>query len=265
MADDASASAGNSPRSEPGGLTPAGPQFIVPDWPAPPKVRALATTRQSGHGVGAYASFNLATHVGDDAAIVAANRDLLGEYLPVAPRWLTQVHGTRCVDAETAADGAEADASFVRSPGRACAVLTADCLPVLLCNADGTVAAAAHAGWRGLAAGILESTVAAMRVPGGALVAWLGPAIGPAAFEVGDEVRTNFLRQDAGAIGAFVSHGDGKWLCDLYALARRRLARLGVQHISGGGYCTHADAARFFSYRRDGRTGRMATLIWLEP
>ncbi len=240
-------------------------RFIIPDWPAPPNVRALTTTRRGGHGAGVYESFNLATHVGDDAAIVAANRSLLGEQVPTEPRWLTQVHGTRCVDAETAADGAEADASFARSSRRACAVLTADCLPVLLCDAGGTVVAAAHAGWRGLAAGVLETTVAAMRMPGSALLAWLGPAIGPAAFEVGDEVRADFLRDDAGAISAFVAHGDGKWLCDLYALARLRLARLGIERVSGGGFCTVADRGRFFSYRRDGNTGRMATLIWLEP
>ena len=240
-------------------------KFIVPDWPAPPHVRALTTTRRGGHGGGAYASFNLATHVGDDAAIVAANRRLLDEHVAAPPRWLNQVHGVHCVDAETAVDGAEADASFVRSPKRACAVLTADCLPLLLCDAGGTVVAAAHAGWRGLAAGVIEATVAAMRVPGDRLLAWLGPAIGPAAFEVGDEVRAEFLRDDAQAAAAFVAHGDGKWLCDLYALARLRLARLGVAQVAGGGFCTHAERERFFSYRRDGATGRMATLIWLEP
>lgn len=239
--------------------------FIVPDWPAPPNVRALTTTRHGGHGAGAYASFNLATHVGDAAAVVAANRKLLDEHVPAPPRWLTQVHGTRCVDVETAADGAEADASFARSSRRSCAVLTADCLPVLLCDAGGTVVAAAHAGWRGLAAGVLEATVASMRVPGPSLLAWLGPAIGPAAFEVGAEVRAQFVSDDARADGAFLPHGEGKWLCDLYALARLRLARLGIERIGGGGFCTASDRDRFFSYRRDGSTGRMATLIWLEP
>ena len=239
--------------------------FIVPDWPAPPNVRALTTTRHGGHGAGPYASFNLATHVGDAAAVVAANRKLLDEHVPAPPRWLTQVHGTRCVDAETAAEGIEADASCARSPRRACAVLTADCLPVLLCDAGGSVVAAAHAGWRGLAAGVIESTVAAMHAPAASLLAWLGPAIGPAAFEVGDEVRTEFVGDDARAAGAFVPHGEDKWLCDLYALARLRLARLGIERVSGGGLCTIAEPERFFSYRRDGHTGRMATLVWLEP
>lgn len=239
--------------------------YLVPDWPAPANVRALSTTRRGGHGAGPYASFNLATHVGDNAAIVAANRRLLDERLPVAPRWLTQVHGTRCVDAETAVDGAEADASVVRTATRACAVLTADCLPLLLCDAAGTVVAAAHAGWRGLAAGVIESTLAAMRMPGAQLLAWLGPAIGPAAFEVGEEVRAQFVAEDAGAAEAFVAQGGGKWRCDLYALARLRLARLGVTQVWGGDRCTFSERELFFSYRRDGVTGRMATLVWLEP
>lgn len=239
--------------------------LILPDWPAPPNVRALTTTRRGGHGAGPYASFNLATHVGDAASIVAANRKLLDEHVSAPPRWLTQVHGTRCVDVETAADGAEADASFARSSRRACAVLTADCLPVLFCDAGGSVVAAAHAGWRGLAAGILESTVAAMRAPATSLLAWLGPAIGPTAFEIGDEVRALFVSDDARAADAFVPHGEGKWLCDLYALARLRLSRLGIARIHGGGFCTVTERERFFSYRRDGDTGRMATLIWLEP
>lgn len=239
--------------------------YLVPDWPAPANVRALATTRRGGHGAGPYASFNLATHVGDSAAIVAANRRLLDERLPCAPRWLTQVHGTRCVDAEAAVDGVEADASVTRSAKCACVVLTADCLPLLLCDAAGSVVAAAHAGWRGLAAGVIESTVAAMRVPGSQLLAWLGPAIGPAAFEVGEEVRAQFVAGDAGTAAAFVAQGGGKWRCDLYALARLRLARQGVTRISGGDRCTFSERERFFSYRRDGVTGRMATLVWLDP
>jgi len=234
---------------------------IVPDWPAPPRVRALSTTRAGGSGSGPYASFNLAAHVGDDPAVVAANRRLLDP--GIAPLWLQQVHGTRCVDVAASADGVEADASWSRSSALACAVLTADCLPVLLCDDAGTVVAAAHAGWRGLAAGVIEATVAAMAVPGARLMAWLGPAIGPTAFEVGDEVRAAFLRQDAAAATAFVPHGAGKWLCDLYALAARRLARLGVERVYGGGYCTFSEPERFFSYRRDGATGRMATLVWL--
>lgn len=238
--------------------------LIVPDWPAPPGVRALSTTRRGGYGGGSYASFNLAHHVGDDPVVVAANRQLLRNRLPVSPCWLKQVHGIGCVDVDAAWPGIEADASVSHAPVQACTVLTADCLPILLCDQAGTVVAAAHAGWRGLAAGVIEATVAAMRLPGERLMAWLGPAIGPAAFEVGDEVRTAFLRDDAGAAAAFVPHGAGKWLCDLYALARRRLARLGVGRVHGGGFCTYTEGERFFSYRRDGVTGRMASLVWLE-
>jgi YfiH family protein len=243
---------------------PAGRHFIVPDWPAPPNVRALCTTRVGGYGAGAYENFNLATHVGDDVVTVAANRQVLRNHLPVSPCWLTQVHGTRCVEVDAAWPGVEADAGFTRGTVQACAVLTADCLPVLLCDEAGSVVAAAHAGWRGLAAGVIEATVAAMRADATRLMAWLGPAIGPQAFEVGEEVRAIFVAEDAGAAPAFVRRDNGKWLCDLYALARRRLARLGVQHILGGDLCTVADRSRFFSYRRDGTTGRMASLIWLE-
>jgi len=239
------------------------PEFIVPDWPAPPNVGALSTTRQGGCGSGPYDSFNLATHVGDSADVVAANRHSLRAHVPGAPLWLCQVHGTRCVDLATADAGVAADAGLARAAGYACAVLTADCLPVLLCDDQGSVVAAAHAGWRGLEAGVIETTVAAMGVPAARIMAWLGPAIGPAAFEVGDEVRTAFLRADDGAAQAFVAHGADKWLCDLYALARLRLARLGVERVSGGGFCTHGERERFFSYRRDGDTGRMASLVWL--
>lgn len=236
--------------------------FIVPDWPAPPQVRALSTTRQGGAGSGPYASFNLGDHVGDAADVVAANRRQLAQSAPEA-LWLKQVHGINCVDAASAGQGATADAAFSRGTSRACAVLTADCLPLLLCDTAGTVVAAAHAGWRGLAAGVIETTVAAMQIPGPQLLAWLGPAIGPAAFEVGDDVRTAFVRDDPAAATAFVRHGTGKWLCDLYALVRQRLVRLGVTHIYGGGFCTYRESDRFFSYRRDGATGRMATLVWL--
>lgn len=239
-------------------------EFIVPDWPAPPSVRALTTTRRGGYGAGPYAGFNLAAHVGDDPLAVAANRQRLRHRLPAAPSWLRQVHGIRCVDAARAAHNAEADASFSRSPAAACAVMTADCLPVLFCDAAGTVVAAAHAGWRGLAAGVLEATVAAMAVPAPDLMAWLGPAIGPEAFEVGGEVRAVFLADDGAAAAAFRPSGD-KWLGDLYALARLRLARLGLTRVFGGGLCTYGDRERFFSYRRDGATGRMATLVWLAP
>lgn len=239
--------------------------LIVPDWPAPRRVRALSTTRHGGCSGGSYASFNLGDHVGDDADHVSANRRLLGRHVAAAPCWLRQVHGVRCVDADASESGVEADASFSRSGYRACAVLTADCLPLLFCDAAGSVVAAAHAGWRGLAAGVIEATIAAMRVPGAELMAWLGPAIGPRAFEVGEEVRQAFVADDAQAANAFVPHREGKWLCDLHALARARLAKLGVERIYGDSSCTFGDRERFFSYRRDGITGRMASVIWLAP
>ncbi|HEX8986347.1 MAG TPA: peptidoglycan editing factor PgeF [Rhodocyclaceae bacterium] len=240
------------------------PDFIVPDWPAPPNVRAVSTTRRGGRSTGPYESFNLGGHVGDDPVAVAANRELLKLQLPLQPCWLNQVHGTRCIDADTADDGAEADASVSRRGRRACAILTADCMPILLCDDAGSVVAAAHAGWRGLAAGVVEAAVASMNVPPGRIFAWLGPAIGPRAFEVGDEVRAAFVGGDAGAIEAFAPHGAGKWLCDLHALARRRLMTLGVVSIHADSSCTFTDRDRFFSYRRDGATGRMASAIWLQ-
>ncbi len=238
--------------------------MIGPQWDAPANVRALCTTRSGGASSGPWASFNLGDHVGDDPDAVAANRAVLCQRLPAEPAWLKQVHGTRCVDAATVAAGSVADAAFTRTPGVVCAVLTADCLPLLLCDAAGTVVAVAHAGWRGLAAGVIEATVAAMDRPGVELCAWLGPAIGPAAFEVGDEVRTAFVAHDDQATTAFARNDAGKWQCDLYLLARQRLAALGVCRVTGADFCTASDAARFYSYRRDGVTGRMASCIWLE-
>lgn len=234
--------------------------MIHPEWPAPARVRAFMTTRHGGVSEGAWASLNLGDHVGDDPRHVAANRARLATHLPALPHWLRQVHGVRVIAAGGTA--AEADAAFTTCPGRVCAVLTADCLPVLLCDRAGSVVAAAHAGWRGLADGVLEATVAAMAVAPGEIFAWLGAAIGPAAFEVGDEVRQAFVARHAVAQGAFVRAGD-KWRADLYALARVRLAAAGVAEVYGGGLCTHSDAENFFSYRRDGVTGRMASLIWL--
>ncbi|MEW6293458.1 MAG: peptidoglycan editing factor PgeF [Pseudomonadota bacterium] len=239
-------------------------ELIVPDWPAPANVRALVTTRHGGVSAGSYASFNLGDHVGDDPAAIAENRRLLRARLPAEPIWLKQVHGTCCVDAAKAASGAEADAAFTRSPGVVCAVLTADCLPILLCDDRGTVVAAAHAGWRGLAAGVIESTVAAMEVPGERLLAWLGPAIGPRHFEVGGEVRDVLIARDPEAANAFVARPAGKWFCDIYRLAAQRLASLGVCRLASADFCTVRDTGRFFSYRRDGATGRMASLIWLD-
>lgn len=240
------------------------PEFILPDWPAPAAVRALQTTRCGGGSRPPYDGFNLGDHVGDAAAAVAANRALLRDFVPAEPVWLRQIHGTAVVDAAAVAAGAEADAAVARQAGVVCAVMTADCLPVLLCDRQGTVVAAAHAGWRGLCAGVLERTVAAMGVPGRQLMAWLGPAIGPQAFEVGDDVRDAFLAVDQAAGSAFVSHRPGKWLADIYQLARQRLTAAGVGEVRGGMDCTHADGRHYFSYRRDGATGRMATLIWLD-
>ena len=239
------------------------PDWIVPDWPAPARVRALATTRSGGVSAPPYDGFNLATHVGDDPAAVIENRRRLRSALPAEPLWLTQVHGTRVVSAEAAESGSEADACVARAPGRVCAVQSADCLPVLFADLAGTVVAAAHAGWRGLAAGVLERTAAAMAVAPKDLIAWLGPAIGPAAFEVGAEVRGIFCAADPAAAGAFAANERGRWQCDLAALARLRLAQAGVTRVFGGGWCTYSDPLRFYSYRRDGVTGRMASLIWL--
>ncbi len=238
--------------------------FLIPDWPAPPGVRALSTTRRGGVSLAPWDGFNLGDHVDDDALAVAENRTRLRDGLPAEPLWLTQVHGTGCVDAVVAVRGTEADASFSRRRGVVCAVLTADCLPVLLCDERATVIAIAHAGWRGLAAGVVEATVAAMQEPGERLMAWLGPAIGAQAFEVGGEVRERFVDHDPRAASAFAAEHNGKWRCDIYRLARQRLHGLGIGRVSGGQYCTWTDAESFFSYRRDGLTGRMASLIWLE-
>ncbi len=238
--------------------------WFVPDWPVPPGVRAVSTTREGGVSPPPFAGFNLADHVGDAPEAVARNRAALltGVPLPQAPRWLRQVHGTTVVDLDRCPQTQpEGDAALTRIPGRVCAVLTADCLPVLLCDAEASVVAAVHAGWRGLAAGVLETTVAAMGRAGVTLSAWLGPAIGPEAFVVGGEVRRAFVTGDPGAERCFHPHGD-RWRADLFALARRRLEALGVT-VYGGGRCTWSDG-RFFSYRRDGVTGRMASLIWLE-
>jgi len=236
--------------------------FIIPDWSAPANVRALVTTRAGGFSQAPWGSFNLGDHVGDDPATVAANRRQLRQHLPAAPVWLKQVHGMTCLDAQHA-DHQEADATFTRSADVVCAVLTADCLPLLLCDAAGSVVAAVHAGWRGLAAGVIESTVRTMGVPGEQLLAWLGPAIGPLHFEVGAEVRETFATQHPQAAQAFTRHAQGKWRCDIYLLARQRLAALGIYRIASADFCTVRETERFYSYRRDGVTGRMASLIWL--
>lgn len=237
--------------------------WIAPDWPAPRNVRALVTTRQGGVSRGPYASMNLASHVGDDPAAVARNRALLRRELPAEPCWLDQVHGVQVVEAETLRGTPRADASIARTPGRVLAVMTADCLPVLLCDRAGAVIGIAHAGWRGLVGGVIEATIAEMNVAPSQLIAWLGPAIGPADFAVGAEVREAALAAHGEAERAFVARGPGKWLADIYDLARLRLARAGVGGVFGGGRCTVRDARRFFSFRRDRETGRMASLLWI--
>ena len=238
---------------------------ILPDWPAPANVGALVTTRGGGRSRGVFESLNLGDHVGDEAGAVAANRELVYQTIGVRPVWLNQVHGTRVVDVAVV-DGLvpEADAAVVRQPGIACTVMTADCLPGLFCDEAGTVVAAAHAGWRGLLSGVLEATVVSMKIPAENLMAWLGPAIGPAAFEVGDEVRDAFINVSTEAEIAFRPAVQGKWWLDIYQLARQRLTGQGVTQVYGGGLCTVSDSERFFSYRRDGRTGRMAALVWLK-
>ena len=242
---------------------------LVPDWPAPKNVHALQTTRNGGVSAAPYASLNLGDHVGDKPLAVERNRMLLEPLLPSEPVWLKQVHGTAVVDAGHAACWPEGDACVSSHPGAVCVVMTADCLPVLLCNEQGSVVGAVHAGWRGLCDGIIESTVCAMNVPPGTLMAWFGPAIGPPAFEVGGEVREAFIARQREAAAAFVpgtagvASTSGKWLADIYQLARLRLNALGITRIYGGGLCTHSDSVRFFSYRRDGVTGRMGTFIWL--
>ncbi|MDO9224836.1 MAG: peptidoglycan editing factor PgeF [Pseudomonadota bacterium] len=265
------------------------PDWITPDWPAPDNVRAFMTTRAGGVSRPPFDSFNLAAHVDDDPAAVAENRRLLRQWLPAEPLWLNQVHGTEvagqavgCGEERTASCESMrfassphpttpplADAAVAFQPGEVRAVLTADCLPVLFCDTAGTVVAAAHAGWRGLAGGVLEATVAAMNTPPERILAWLGAAIGPTTFEVGDEVREAFISRHPLAGIAFrpalpgtLDEAPRKWLADIYVLARIHLATIGVTAVYGGGLCTHSDP-RFFSYRREPRTGRMASVIWM--
>ena len=239
-------------------------EVIQADWPAPPNVRAITTTRNGGFSQGSWSSLNLGTNCGDNPQHVENNRRSLLRLLPSEPRWLNQVHGTNAVGWDKANDpGIKADAIVASQTGQVCAVLTADCLPVLFCNQAGTHIAAAHAGWRGLAAGVLQATVLAMGCKPADLLAWLGPAIGPQAFEVGKDVYDAFVNQNPENISAFKPHGD-RWLADLYQLARQALRGVGICKILGGGYCTYSEPDKFFSYRRDGVTGRMASLIWIE-
>jgi YfiH family protein len=248
---------------------PVGDGCIAPDWPAPARVRACATTRWvAGHSKPPFDAFNLGSRCGDEPDGVAANRDALVRRLalPAVPCWLRQVHGTTVFDADGVGIDAEpaADAAVTRRAGRVLAVLTADCLPVLFCVDDGSAVAAAHAGWRGLAAGVLEATLATLRVPPSRLIAWIGPAIGAMSYEVGEEVRSAFIEADDGAAAAFASTRPGHWQCDLPLLARRRLSAAGVVRVGGGDFDTFRDE-RFYSYRRERETGRFATLVWIAP
>jgi YfiH family protein len=238
-------------------------------WPAPPRVHALATLRgPAGVSAAPFERFDFGLRNGDDPVAVAENRALLerGLHLPSAPCWLRQVHGTRVVLEPDPGSEPEADAAVTRTPGKVLAILTADCLPVVLASADGSVVAVAHAGWRGLAAGVLEASVMAMDAAPGTLLAWLGPAAGPDAYEVGAEVRDAFVARDAQADAAFASTRPGHWRADLYRLARQRLVAAGLAPgaIHGGDACTISDPVRFHSHRRDGRGGRMATLAWCD-
>ena len=239
--------------------------IIRPDWPAPPGIRAASTLRVGGASSGPFASLNLGLHVGDDPDCVRENRRILAKdlALPSAPSWLNQVHGNRCIAAGFTGTP-EADASWTDRPGIVCAVMTADCLPILMCKRDGSAVAAVHAGWKGLANGVIDATLATLNSTD--ILAWLGPAIGPDGFEVGAEVRDIFVNQDLALTAAFRAQPGNRFLADIYRIGRATLTRLGVSpdNIHGGGWCTHGQAAEFFSYRRDGVTGRMASLIWRE-
>jgi purine-nucleoside/S-methyl-5'-thioadenosine phosphorylase / adenosine deaminase len=270
-------------------MSGAGPGLLLPDWPAPAGVRAAFTLRTGGVSAAPYDSLNMGAAIGDSPEAVAENRRLVSEALrfPREPGWLEQVHGTHVVVLDSGPDvggrarngggsaaaavpsgggGAvpKGDASVAWGPGRVCAIRVADCMPVLFAARDGSAVGAAHAGWRGLAGGVLEATVERLGIPASQLIAWMGPAIGQANFEVGDDVRTAFMATDPDAASAFVPNARGRWQCDLYALARRRLAAIGVAGVFGGGWCTFADSERFFSFRRNAQTGRMAALIWIE-
>jgi polyphenol oxidase len=251
------------------------PMVITPEWPAPARVRCAFTLRSGGVSVAPHDSLNVGAHVGDAVEAVGENRRRVRDYLrlPAEPVWLQQVHGIDVVDldglegppgADTEVGTARGDAVVTRVGGCVCVIQVADCMPVLFAARDGSVVGASHAGWRGLAGGVLERTVQTSGMRPAELIAWLGPTISQQHFEVGDDVRTAFVSGDSGATTAFTSNTRGRWQCDLYALARRRLAALGVSDVFGGEWCTYADAVKFFSFRRDGHCGRMAALIWLE-
>jgi len=237
---------------------------LIPNWPAPANIHAATTLRTGGVSCGPYASLNPAMHVGDEADLVKQNRELIKQWLdlPCDPVWLDQVHSNRAVPAVKTEPLQQADACYTAESGVVCAVLTADCLPLLVCAVDGSQVAAIHAGWRGLLAGVVANTLSAMQ--DNELLVWLGPAIGPDCFEVGTEVRDAFVQKSAAFMTAFKQKNHGKWLADIYQLARIELAMLGIDKVYGGGFCTVTEQERFYSYRRDKQTGRMATLIWRE-
>lgn len=241
--------------------------WLEPDWPVSARVRAFVTTRAGGVSTGQCASMNLGLSSGDDAANVARNREIVRGRLPADPAWLAQVHGTAVhdLDGPPSPERPRADAAATSTPGRVAVVLTADCMPLFLAERDGKRVAVVHAGWRGMASGVIESAVRATGGDPADVCAWMGPAIGPDAFEVGPEVKAAFENHDAGAGEGFAAGRPGKYMADLYALARRRLARAGVREISGGGFCTFHDRERFFSYRRVQESGRMGAFIWIEP
>lgn len=241
-------------------------RLLRPNWPAPPRVRAVSTTRRGGVSAGAYASLNLGGHVGDDPNHVQENRRRLRATLglPADPVWMRQVHGANVVDAATVVPDSEADGAYSNRTDIACAVLSADCLPIFICNRQGTEVGLLHAGWRGLASGIVEAGLRAFRSPVAELMVWFGPAIGARAYEVGSDVRDAFVAPDAQAAAAFRAAAAGKWYMDIYQVTRLQLAAHGVRAMYGGEHCTATQVELFFSHRRDGLTGRMASLIWLE-
>lgn len=241
--------------------------FLKPNWPAPASIKAYSTCRTGGVSEGPYASFNLGLSAGDEHAHVMENRQRLAEMLalPDTPIWIKQIHSNIAVPATPENRFTEADASYTREKNRVCIVMTADCMPILLCNQQGTEVAAIHAGWRGMSSGIIEATIKGLHSPRSDLLAWLGPAIGPQHFEVGDEVRAAFIAADASAEIAFEATRPGHWLANLYVLAKQRLQRAGISSIHGTEHCTYAHPDVFFSHRRDqGKTGRMASLIWID-
>ncbi len=238
--------------------------WIVPDWPAPYNVHALFTTRNGGVSNGSYATFNLGNHVNDSSSHVKQNRLLLCEHLPAEPIWLNQVHGASPIWVDDETVSLQGDAALSCGDKTVCAVMVADCLPIFLCDLAGTMVGVIHAGWRGLYAGIIEKTLATINYENTTLMAWFGPAIGPSHFEVGTEVRDIFVRHDNRAKDAFVPHGNNKWLANIFVLAYQRLTAVGLTKIYSNDICTFSDPEKFFSYRREGETGRMAALIWLD-